>query len=130
MLVSGCWPDDYTPELHLLPEGYEGAVVVFYGRPDSGPTEYKDDTLVVRVSPDGSARVAPPQQEGVFPLDFIRHGYVDDEGQRFPLPEDVSVSRVLISANARTYLVARERNRAELLSRYMAERDSIFARAP
>ena len=84
IVVFGCESKSLT---YLVPDGYEGAVIVAYGDPSAEPA-IRDENggEIYTVPPTGVLRLSTPQPPGVH---HLRYFYVGRDGQRTAIPSRV-----------------------------------------
>jgi hypothetical protein len=123
------------PELHLIPEGFEGPVLIAFNDPDGTQPKYDGKSRLYEIPPSGVLRTQFPPNDG-----WSRpvYAYVDEQGNRTPivtgapcedLPDDpVQVcsmgQRIDGDASGRltrpeynAYVVGRRGNRRELYAK-------------
>ena len=69
-------------EVHLIPNGYIGPVVILLADPSASPPEREGSARLFRISPSGIARSRLAVNEGWGRPDYY---YVDDTGNRTPI---------------------------------------------
>ena len=85
LATAGC-AERSQNEIHLIPEGYVGPVVIFFNQPDGQPLE--DGKRVYRVGADGIARVAASPNPGLSSSEIRKYFYVAADDSRRELPQD------------------------------------------
>ncbi|MCE9673154.1 hypothetical protein LY474_35640 [Myxococcus stipitatus] len=82
-----------TPEVHLIPAGYQGPVVIIFNMPEGQPVDSRE--RIYRIGPDGVLAVQAPPNQGVLTSKELRfyYEYKDGTRERIPigkaLPENV-----------------------------------------
>ncbi len=75
-------------EIHLIPSGYRGPVVIAYDMPNGVPARYEDGARVFEIPSDGILRTQmETPDDGWIRPGRIRYFYVDEKGQREEIPE-------------------------------------------
>ncbi|NAS12670.1 DUF6843 domain-containing protein [Poritiphilus flavus] len=69
--------------IRLIPEGYQGAVLIIFNQEDGTPKEYEESKRVYRIPTDGVLRTKFKPNFGTQKHQFF---YVDDEGKRTEIP--------------------------------------------
>lgn len=125
--------DRAEPELHLIPQGVEGPVLIVFNDPDGEPAEYEGESRVYEIPKSGVLRTQFSPNEGWRNPVYM---YVDEQGQRTSivtgapcedsLPGD-SVQACLMSRafmldgqpipDYQGYVVGREAERRDMYSR-------------
>lgn len=77
--------DRGEPELHLIPAGYEGPVVIIFDDPDGAPPEYEGESRLYEIPANGVLRTRFTRSDG-----WIRpiYMYVDQQGERTPIENE------------------------------------------
>ena len=79
LLVGGLVFDRAEPEIHLIPAGYEGPVVIVYGDPAGAPMRREGRARVYEIPADGVLRTRFPANPG---WERPSYFYVDAAGRR------------------------------------------------
>lgn len=79
--VTGCTPDR-PPEIHLLPTGYEGPLMVLYSRAGYPPLPRSGDSLVFDFRRGYVLRTSSPLVTGSGYAESFQYYYVDTVGRR------------------------------------------------
>jgi hypothetical protein len=83
LLLGGVYVwDRAEPEVHLLPAGYRGPVVIIFGQADGAALEREGRARVYRIPTDGVLRTQFDPNEGWRAPDYF---YVDGAGRRTPI---------------------------------------------
>ncbi len=69
--------------IRLIPEGYEGSVLIIFNQNDGAPKEYEGDKRVYRIPENGVLRTQFEPNYGVQKHSFF---YVSSEGERTGIP--------------------------------------------
>ncbi len=69
--------------IRLIPEGYEGAVIIIFNQEDGAPKEYEGDKRVYRIPESGVLRTQFEPNYGIQNHQFF---YVDNNGERTEIP--------------------------------------------
>lgn len=73
---------------HLIPDGYQGPVVVVYDDPDGvAPTRDEEGHDVYKIPPDGVLRLSTPSPEAG--LYDVKYFYVRPDGSSYELPASI-----------------------------------------
>ncbi|HZM00319.1 MAG TPA: hypothetical protein VFD43_08715 [Planctomycetota bacterium] len=91
-LLAGCRGKQAEPEIHLIPAGYQGQVVILHDVPDGEPARYEDGARVYPIPPDGVLRSSTPVPDGWWGPDEVRYFYVAEDGTRTRIVDDVNSS--------------------------------------
>jgi hypothetical protein len=75
-------------EIHLLPEGYEGAVVIVFNRADGQPKEYEHKKRVYRIPSSGILKTQFVEKPGTSKWRNAEYFYVKKDGSRAPIAYD------------------------------------------
>jgi hypothetical protein len=82
-----CMAIQTEPEIHLIPDGYRGPVVIMYDMPNGDSIEYENGKRVLRIPPTGLLYTQFKQIEGWYEPGSIKHYYIHSDGSRKELPE-------------------------------------------
>lgn len=84
------------PELHLIPQGFIGEVVITHGVADAPPLAYENGARVYRIPANGQLRTSSPANIGIRPKDRITYSYssAGGEQERLQLKNDVPKGQV------------------------------------
>lgn len=96
ILATGCWRSSGS-EIHLLPYGYVGPVIIMYGVPDgiTLPT-HKDGAVIYEIPSDGVLRVSNAAPEaGIY---IKSHFYVRPDGSKQEIPFNVDEEMLQVFA--------------------------------
>jgi hypothetical protein len=75
-------------EIHLLPQGYDGAVVIVFNRADGQPKEYEGKKRVYRIPTNGILKTQFAEKSGTLKWRNAEYFYVKKDGSRAPLAYD------------------------------------------
>ncbi|MCP3103694.1 hypothetical protein LZ198_32910 [Myxococcus sp. K15C18031901] len=84
LVVLGACSSRAAPEVHLLPAGYVGPVVILFDVPEGQPVDARDRTY--RIGPDGLLAVSAPENPGWQTEKELRFYYVNPDGSRERIP--------------------------------------------
>jgi hypothetical protein len=93
MLVGAIVLDRAEPEIHLIPAGYEGPVVIIYGDSAGAPMRREGRARVYEIPADGVLRTRFPANPGWERPDYF---YVDAEGRRTAITRGVPCNDSLV----------------------------------
>jgi hypothetical protein len=79
LLLTGCTPDR-PPEVHLLPTGYEGPLIVFYGQTGYPPLPRSGDSLIFDFRPGYILRTSSPLVTGSGYVESFQYYYANAAG--------------------------------------------------
>ena len=87
ILATGCWRSSGS-EIHLLPYGYVGPVIIIFSDPDGITLQTNEDGAVIyEIPPDGILRVNnPAPKAGLYQKTKL---YVRPDGPRLEIPFNV-----------------------------------------
>lgn len=81
LAVSSCF-NQAEPEIHLIPKGYKGPVIIIFDEKNGKPEKYEDGSRVYEIPKDGILRTQFKQQkEGYIAPGKLKYYYYD-EGSR------------------------------------------------
>lgn len=80
-ILPGC-ESDRAPEVHLVPVGYEGPLIMLYNQPGYPVLPRSGDSLVFDFRPSYVLRTSSPLVAGSGFAESFRYYYVDDTGRR------------------------------------------------
>lgn len=84
--VCRIYPTAQTePEIHLIPFGYRGPVVIMYDMPNGDSIEYENGKRVLRIPVNGLLRTQFKQVTGWYEPGSIKYYYLDSTGKRTEL---------------------------------------------
>ena len=85
LYTFACIPRRTTLDaIYLLPQGYEGVVLIFFDEPDGVELETEGSQYVYKILADGVLRVKNHGQGGLI-VTGLRYFYVNENGERQPL---------------------------------------------
>jgi hypothetical protein len=93
-------------EIHLLPEGFEGPVVIVFNKSDGQPKEYERKKRVYRIPPNGVLKTQFAESSGTWKWRNAEYFYVGKDGSRAPIPYDpfkklpADSTRIEVQANS------------------------------
>jgi hypothetical protein len=88
LLFAGNWFFNQAErEIHLIPKGYVGPVVIIYGRPHGAPPKYENGVRVYEIPKNGILLTQFDPNCGVIPPHGQTFCYVDDSGSRTEVPQ-------------------------------------------
>jgi hypothetical protein len=128
------------PELHLIPDGFEGPVIIIYEDPNGAPLRMEGDTIRYDIPVSGVYRTQSKLNEGWGRPDYE---YVDAAGRRTPIvpgtpcvdslagdPVQACLDAIKsVGDNTpryNTYVVSHRRNREQMYARGAKMVDSLF----
>jgi hypothetical protein len=82
------------PEIHLIPDGYVGPVVIAFDRDDGTPKKYEDRTRVYEIPADGILKTKFPRNDGTH--HSWKFYYVKADGTKHDLPYFLDLREVPI----------------------------------
>lgn len=69
-------------EIHLIPKGYEGPVIIVFDQQNGVPEKYENGSRVYEIPNDGVLRTQfKPQEEGYIPMEKLKYYYYDSNGR-------------------------------------------------
>ena len=74
------------PEIHLIPEGFIGEVIITFNVPGKGTLDKEEDQLVFYINSNGRCETQDPPNLGIRPHDTGTFYYVNSTGERTQLP--------------------------------------------
>lgn len=80
-VVVGC-TSSVAPEVHLVPSGYEGPLIVCYNQPAQPALPHSGDSLVYDFRSSNVLRTSSPLRTGSGSFDSFQYYYVDAAGHR------------------------------------------------
>ena len=72
-------------EIHLIPEGFVGRVMIFFERDDGSPEKYENGARLYEVPENGILKTTFDLNEGFQQLNDIQFFYVNEKGDRKPI---------------------------------------------
>jgi hypothetical protein len=86
LLVTGCDMQTIEPEIHLIPKGFVGQIVLYFDSPDNALQKRENQARVYEIPPNGRLHTAFPPNPGIRPPNSTQFYYVDLKGERTPIP--------------------------------------------
>lgn len=80
-LTSFCCTE-IEPEVHLLPQGFEGPVLIIFDQQDGSPPRYEGGVRVLKIPPDGILRTQFKNENGWYPAGYPEYYYITPGGKR------------------------------------------------
>jgi hypothetical protein len=77
-----CMAIQTEPEIHLIPDGYRGPIIIMYDMPNGDSIEYEDNKRILRIPPTGMLYTQFKQIEGLHEPGSIKYYYVYSDGSR------------------------------------------------
>ena len=82
MLQLTSCTNDVEGEIHLIPKGYEGPVIIAFDEQNGMPEKYENGSRVYEIPNDGVLRTQfKPQKEGYIPMENLKYYYYDSNGR-------------------------------------------------
>ncbi|MEZ5039260.1 MAG: hypothetical protein R2828_05195 [Saprospiraceae bacterium] len=112
--ILGCSSTKVEPEIHLIPQGYKGLVIIDFGIINGTPPEYEGDFRIYKIPENGKLKTQFQSNLGVKPRDKNLFFQINPNGQRIPLthfsdndlsPETMVVSNVYVVGNSYHYFI-------------------------
>lgn len=75
-------------EIHLIPVGYVGPVVIVFNKKSGQPEKYENGKRVYEIPPNGILRTQFKENTGTHPWGSVQYFYVKGDGSRVPIPYD------------------------------------------
>lgn len=82
LTITSC-AQEAEDTIRLIPDGYEGAVLIIFNQEDGTPKEYEDGKRVYRIPDDGVLKTQFEPNSGIQKHQFY---YVKDNGDRTEIP--------------------------------------------
>jgi hypothetical protein len=80
LIVSSCFKQA-EPEMHLIPKGYKGPVIIVFGDREGKPVKYEDGKRVYEISSDGVLRTQFKKQQGSIAPGELKYYYYYGKGR-------------------------------------------------
>lgn len=78
LLLSSCI-SQAEPEIHLIPKGYKGYIIIIFDDKDGTPEKYENGSRVYEIPKDGVLRTRFKQQSGWIPPGKLKYYYQDNK---------------------------------------------------
>jgi hypothetical protein len=85
IVLSGCFNNDKTNAIYLIPEGYTGHALAFYNVKGAPPLTYEGDFAVHEMNEEGYFTTAKPDMTYGTVTD--QYYFVDENGMRTPIDD-------------------------------------------
>jgi hypothetical protein len=70
------------PEVHLIPKGYKGPVIIIFDDKQGKPEKYEGDKRVYEIPSDGVLRTQFKKQEGFIAPGDLKYYYYNENGRQ------------------------------------------------
>jgi len=94
--VLSCNYESAEPEIHLIPEGYMGPVLIIFDDSNADFLPYEGDARVYKIPEDGVLRTKSSQNEGTVAAEKIQFFYLSDDKSRIKLKKAFFVNMPLV----------------------------------